>query len=100
MKRKTIVVGNSAASRLMTISHLLMGYNAFATGRDRPVGLYAGLRRFFKQAIPKPRPRILSALRITSGRRHVWCDTDKGVIRKPIWAVSPEQIHECRMAGR
>lgn len=100
MKEK-IFLGNNTAMRLKALASLLMGYNAFAIagGYSGGPGL-GGLRRFFKQVIPKPQPRILSVLRITSGGRHVWCDTDKGIIRKPTWAVSPEQIHECRMAGR
>jgi hypothetical protein len=87
MKKNTLVIGNNSASRIKGILHLLMGYNAFQS---------SPAFRLSRPEFFKPTPRIISVIKITSGRNHAWCESDRGNIRKPIWAIPPGIMAEFR----
>lgn len=55
------------------------------------------LRRF-KRSISgkKPKARIIRVDRITPGKQHAWCESDQGMIRKPLASIPAGLLKEFR----
>jgi hypothetical protein len=42
----------------------------------------------------KPKAKLIRVVSITSGKHHTWCDSDQGLIRKPISAIPKRLLKE------
>jgi len=56
------------------------------------------MKRLFGAAVSvqKPKANLIRLESITPGGQHAWCDSDQGLIRKPIVSVPKDLIAEYR----
>jgi hypothetical protein len=96
---KTMTVGNRKDNYLkLAVARALMFSSSFADVFARRLGGKPVLK-MPRLPLFKPTPRIIRVLKITAGRNHAWCESDKGIIRKPIWSIPAGIVAEYRGGG-